>query len=270
MQWERANWGRTPLFFSLLRKNAPWIRHVFLVTDNQRPAWLTDGLAAELDITLVDHTVIFRDLESYLPTFSSRSIETVIHRIPGLSEQFLYLNNDVFLIKPIAYSDLFGESVVKPRGRVIFRVLKLRRKINQTLSIGKRGYCGYRGGPHNALSRFRVFTKAHAPLPLLRLQLAALFDLEFIHRNLSYSFREPSQIQPLNVFYNQGIRRCFVSLGVDDWAYLVPAEYCDTEVAPLLSSVNDDARVKTLCVQSLSDASSVKRQAILQFLSKLL
>ncbi|XP_058462083.1 N-acetylglucosamine-1-phosphotransferase subunits alpha/beta isoform X2 [Malaya genurostris] len=85
-----------------LEKFAPWIRHVYIVTNGQVPFWL------DLDNTkvhLVQHTDIVDD-DTVLPTFSSSAIETLIHRIPGLSENFLYLNDDIFLGAPLFPDDL--------------------------------------------------------------------------------------------------------------------------------------------------------------------
>ncbi|AXE23979.1 hypothetical protein C0216_11360 [Streptomyces globosus] len=73
--------------------HAPWIRHVFLVTDRQTPPWLAAGHPG---ITVVDHGDLFADAGS-LPVFNSHAIESQIHRIPGLSEHFLYFNDDIFL-----------------------------------------------------------------------------------------------------------------------------------------------------------------------------
>jgi hypothetical protein len=92
--------NRDELRYSLrsLHAFAPWIRHVFLVTDDQVPAWLdTSGT----DLTVVSHREIFGDT-GRLPTFNSQAIESRLHRIPGLSEHFLYLNDDVFLGRPVA------------------------------------------------------------------------------------------------------------------------------------------------------------------------
>ena len=80
---------------------APWVRHIFIITNGQIPAWLN------LDnprITLVTHEVctasrgttgrgyhlsvqeIFPN-KSHLPTFSSPAIEAHLHHIPGLSKR---------------------------------------------------------------------------------------------------------------------------------------------------------------------------------------
>jgi len=91
--------SRDELRYSLraLHAFAPWIRHVFLVTDDQVPAWLDTAHPA---VTVVSHREIFGDT-GRLPTFNSQAIESRLHRIPGLAEHFLYLNDDVFLGRPV-------------------------------------------------------------------------------------------------------------------------------------------------------------------------
>ena len=71
---------------------APWVRRVHLVTAGQTPAWL------DVDhpmINLVDHRDILP--AEALPTFNSQAIETGLHRVDGLAEHFVYLNDDVLL-----------------------------------------------------------------------------------------------------------------------------------------------------------------------------
>jgi hypothetical protein len=91
--------SRDELRYSLraLHAFAPWVRHVFLVTDDQVPAWLD---TTRPDLTVVSHREIFGDT-GRLPTFNSQAIESRLHRIPGLAEHFLYLNDDVFLGRPV-------------------------------------------------------------------------------------------------------------------------------------------------------------------------
>ncbi|MQS07196.1 sugar phosphotransferase [Streptomyces sp. IF17] len=86
--------SRDELRYSLrsLHQYAPWIRHVYLVTDRQVPSWLNTDHPG---LTVVDHREIFSDT-SLLPTFNSHAIESQLHHIEGLAEHFLYLNDDVF------------------------------------------------------------------------------------------------------------------------------------------------------------------------------
>lgn len=75
-----------------VEKYAPWVRNIYIVTNGQIPSWLN------LDhprMKIVTHEELFVN-KSHLPTFSSPAIETHIHRIPGLSKRFIYMNDDVF------------------------------------------------------------------------------------------------------------------------------------------------------------------------------
>jgi hypothetical protein len=85
---------------------APWIRRVFIVTDNQVPDWLDTSNSR---VEMVDHRDIF-DNKDHLPIFSSRAIELRLHHIKGLSERFLSFNDDFFLGRPTSVGDFFHES----------------------------------------------------------------------------------------------------------------------------------------------------------------
>ena len=89
-----------------LRLNAPWIRNIFVVTDNQVPV----DVESFDNVTLIDHTEIIP--EEYLPTFNSNVISLYLKFIPGLSNHFLYLNDDVFLGKPTEPSYFFDRNGV--------------------------------------------------------------------------------------------------------------------------------------------------------------
>lgn len=75
-----------------IEKNAPWIRNIYIVTDNQVPEWLD---TTNPRIKIINHTEIIP--REALPTFSSTSIEWCIDKIPGLSEHFLLANDDTFI-----------------------------------------------------------------------------------------------------------------------------------------------------------------------------
>ncbi|XP_075168953.1 N-acetylglucosamine-1-phosphate transferase subunits alpha and beta [Haematobia irritans] len=89
-----------------LEKFAPWIRHIYIITNGQIPKWL--DLTNE-KITIVPHEFLVSNLE-WLPIFSSSAIETFIHRIHNLSPRFIYLNDDIFLGSKIYPEDLYTES----------------------------------------------------------------------------------------------------------------------------------------------------------------
>lgn len=96
-----------------INRFAPWIRKIWIVTDSQRPAglekWTAENFENPIPMEVVDHKVIFRGYECLLPTFNSRAIETMVWRIPGLADRYLYFNDDMFLASPNAISDRFTE-----------------------------------------------------------------------------------------------------------------------------------------------------------------
>ena len=85
-----------------LEKYAPWIRKIFIVTDNQVPEWLD---TTHPKIQIVDHTEILP--AECLPCFNSVIIEHHLHKIPGLSEHFLYGNDDMYFNKPVTPDTFF-------------------------------------------------------------------------------------------------------------------------------------------------------------------
>ncbi|MER6530011.1 stealth family protein [Streptomyces sp. NPDC001508] len=85
-----------------LEMYAGFIRHVYLVTDSQIPDWLDPDAAG---LTVVDHRDILP--ADALPVFNSHAIESRLHHIPGLSEHYLYFNDDVFVNRPVRAEHFF-------------------------------------------------------------------------------------------------------------------------------------------------------------------
>ncbi|MGW4891671.1 stealth conserved region 3 domain-containing protein [Kitasatospora sp. NPDC004240] len=82
---------------------APWIRRIFLVTDDQVPDWLDTGRPG---LTVVPHRDLFAGSGAG-PVFNSHAIETRLHLIPDLAEHFLYFNDDMFLGRALVPEDFF-------------------------------------------------------------------------------------------------------------------------------------------------------------------
>lgn len=80
----------------------PFEGMIYLVTDAQVPSFLADCPR----LKIIDHREILD--AQYLPTFSSRAIESALHKIPGLSEHFVAFNDDVLLARPVQPEDFFG------------------------------------------------------------------------------------------------------------------------------------------------------------------
>lgn len=83
-------------WFRAVERYAPWVNKVFLITNGKFPDWINKD---NPKLVLVKH-------EDYmptdiLPTFNSCAIELYMHRIKGLSEHFVYFNDEMLLNGPI-------------------------------------------------------------------------------------------------------------------------------------------------------------------------
>jgi len=94
--------GTLKYWFRAVEKFAPWVRKVHFVTWGHLPEWL-DTSCKKLHI--VNHKD-YMPPES-LPTYNSRALEVNLHRIKGLAENFVYFNDDSFLLRPSMKSDFF-------------------------------------------------------------------------------------------------------------------------------------------------------------------
>lgn len=90
------------LRFSLrsVHRYANWVRRIHIVTDDQVPEWLDP---ADDRIRIVDHRELLGGSR-----FNSHAIESALHRIPGLAEHYLYLNDDVFFGRMAYPGDFFA------------------------------------------------------------------------------------------------------------------------------------------------------------------
>jgi hypothetical protein len=100
--------SRDELRYSLrsLDMYAPWVRNIYIVTDGQDPGFIDFDNER---IRLVDHREIAHDPLA-LPVFNSNAIISWLHRIPGLSEHYVYVNDDVFFGRDTNSSLLFTPS----------------------------------------------------------------------------------------------------------------------------------------------------------------
>lgn len=89
-------------WFRGVEKFAPWVNKIHFVTWGHLPTWLN---TEHPKLNIVYHKDFIP--EKYLPTFSTRPIELNFHRIKGLSEHFVYFNDDMFIIKPTKKENFF-------------------------------------------------------------------------------------------------------------------------------------------------------------------
>ena len=181
-----------------IANHAPWIGRIWIITDAQVPD--LSGLPADLvaRVVIVDHKTLFAGFEAALPTFNSLAIETLLWRVPGLAEHFVYFNDDVFLTGPLGPGDVFrdgapvlrgawvdhSEIAADPASRDDPALLNALTQINAATLAG--------------FTADRLFKAAHVVHPLRRSVLARLYDqlrAAFV-ANLGQRFRCVSQFLP--------------------------------------------------------------------------
>ncbi len=97
------DWDNFKYVFRGIDKFMPWVHKIYLITCGQVPDWMNKE--ADDRIVIVNHSDYIP--KEYLPTFSSHPIELNLHRIKELSEHFIYLNDDYFVINETSPEDFF-------------------------------------------------------------------------------------------------------------------------------------------------------------------
>jgi len=176
---------------------APWVRRIWIATDSPAPAWL----AEHPRVRLVRSEEFFAD-PSVLPVYNSQAVEAQLHRIEGLSEHFLYSNDDMFFGRPIGPAAFFS-----PGGITKF--------VEATTRIGLGEGHPERSGFENAArvnrkllrERFgRITTRhlEHCAAPLRR-SVAAELEREFpqeFARTAGSRFRAADNVSVTNSLYH--------------------------------------------------------------------
>ncbi|MFI6868404.1 stealth family protein [Nocardia sp. NPDC050406] len=180
-----------------VHKNAPWIRRIFIATDSPVPDWLADDPQVTI-VRALDH---FPDI-SGLPVFNSHAVECQLQHIEGLSEHFLYSNDDMFFARPVRPSMFFT-----PAG--ISRFIEADTRIGPGSNNERRSGFENAARVNRALLQQRfghVITRhlEHTPVPLRRSVLHEMereFAADFARTRTS-RFRAATDISVTNSLYH--------------------------------------------------------------------
>ncbi len=96
------DWDNLQYLFRGIDKFMPWVRKIHFVTYGHLPKWLN---VENKKLNIVNHKDYMAP--SCLPCFNSEALEINIHRISGLAENFIYFNDDQFLLQPLKSTDFF-------------------------------------------------------------------------------------------------------------------------------------------------------------------
>lgn len=119
------DWGLLRFLFRGIERYMPWVRMVHFVTWGHLPGWLNVN-CAKLNVVRHDDYIP----QAYLPTFSSHTIELNFHRIAGLAEQFVYFNDDQYVLRPTKACDFFANGLPRDIAALNVHPYKLSRPID--------------------------------------------------------------------------------------------------------------------------------------------
>jgi len=118
--WRWETNGEAKQCIKLIKRNAPFFRKIFLVMSGptQIPKWLEEVRAIEpkIPIEIMYHHQFYEN-KGNLPTYNSLSIEANMYRIPGLSEYFVYFNDDCFISNKVSVNDF-----IDPSGKLLIQL----------------------------------------------------------------------------------------------------------------------------------------------------
>lgn len=247
-----------------IRKFAPWVRNIYLVTDKQVPEFLTKEVQSRYKVTIVDHSEVFKSFEWALPTFSSRTIESVLWRIPNLAPRFIYFNDDFVITKHVQPTDFFRDGKVVLRGSwsSMTRYGWLRLKLNNLVSFAAKKLLGITRSMHLLLQiksaqlagfNDRYFRSPHVPHPIHTNTLRRFFceNRSLFEQNIQYQFRNTEQFSAIFLANHLEIKNNSAVLQNADDAMMINGEMDFLPVIKRkLEKISED-KVRFVCLQGL-------------------
>jgi hypothetical protein len=262
-------------------RNATFVKRIFIVTDNQNPnldEFIEKNFPEnKVPIVIIDHKEIFRENLQYLPVFNSLSIESCIHNIKDLSEEFLYFNDDFIILRPTSKENFFSNGKMIANGKwkksLNFKILRF---INKLIFLPNPVMDNYSLRTANLINIKNKFLQIrHVPHPQkisVREKLYNEFP-DILKDNLSYKFRSTKQHNPqcATYMYAENLNELIVKREAN-YIYLYPArknnqqKYIDSR----LEYFNNNKNVLFGCFQSLDQTNEEQREYIISWLKGIL
>ena len=199
--------GEIDLAIKSIIKFAPFVKNIFLVTDNQSPEAFDSlkSLAQKkgINLELVDHKVIFSGFEEYLPTFNSCSIISMVYNIPNLSEHFIIFNDDTLLMREATVEDFFinGEPIIRGEWQAFNENKTVRKSYHKFLNIlnipVKKDKISFKKLQQNSAKLAgmdKYVRRFHTPVSVRRSTLKNFFKEDsLLRKNIQHRFRSGDQ-----------------------------------------------------------------------------
>ena len=267
------DWDNLQYIFRAFEEFTPWVRKIHFVTWGHVPEWLN---TSHPKLNIVNHKD-YIDINN-LPVFNANPLEINLHNIPGISEQFVFFNDDFFLTAPIENERFFQnglpcDSLISNAlssssgvGHFVLNNLEaLNRHINrrEVLKKNRRKWFHYSYGMdmlrNLALlpwSRFTGFVDPHMPQPFLKSTFQEVWEKEseVLEETSASKFRSCSDVNQYLFRYWQLAKGNFVPISMRDTKYITMnmTNLRRGEVSAMIASpkytmicLNDDESIDT-------------------------
>lgn len=264
------DWDLFKYWFRAVETYAPWVHKVFLVTNGKNPDWINQD---NPKLVLVNHSDYMPS--NYLPTFNSCAIELNFHRIEGLSENFVYFNDDMYINAPVTPEYYFKgglpcdcnrESLlfaptwdpvnkfnIKPQIYCDIAILNFHFKRKDVVRKDKKKWIGPHIGLKGLLSylilsrfdRFENFAGRHNEQPMLKSIIKEIWDVEEYWMDRSCTrFRQDISLNPYIIRFWQFARNKFVPTKLSGCFYFTLGK---SDLSTVCNAILSD-KIKSICI----------------------
>ncbi|MGE6360059.1 capsular polysaccharide biosynthesis protein [Psychrobacter glacincola] len=200
-------------------KYVPFCRHIYIVTDQQQPALIEafaeQDICTKDKIRIIDHKDIFAGYEQFLPTFNTRSIESMLWNISDLSDYFIYMNDDFFFNQPAVITDFLDDDTIIIHGHWRKNTL-LQAKLQYRKSLQK--LSGKKVQPKHTIAQMlsakilgmnQFFEVHHYPHIVDKniLKNYLLHNPQLLMEQIQYKFRDVAQVNPITLMNHLKIQQ---------------------------------------------------------------
>ena len=263
------DWNTLKYVLRSIEKNAPWVNRIYLVTDNQKPYWLK---ANTNNLVVVDHKDFIPS--KYLPVFNANPIELNLHRINGLSEKFIYFNDDTVILNKIRPDYYFKNNLPCAsailnvhcawKSRIIYNIcfndagiINEHFDIKAVIKNSKPKWFNLKYGIKNNIQniilshcpRFPGFKQDHMPTPFLKKSFEELWNLEFeiLDKTSSHKFRSKDDVNQYLIKEYQIVSNAFTPSSICKKGVMVDFEK-DKNALKTLEKNLFNKRHLTMCI----------------------
>ncbi|MGB0777420.1 MAG: Stealth CR1 domain-containing protein [Flavobacteriaceae bacterium] len=257
-------------------KFASFVNKVFIVTYDQKPKYestIEKYFPERIDdIKIVDHKDLFGEYPEIYPTFNSESIETFLWKIPDLSENFVYFNDDLLLLRHIKVEDWFSNKGPVNLGKwklgKIFKYNKFKKRIEKGLDIPLNyTYRQYRGARFFGYKYVFLYL-GHCPRAFSKSILKELFEAnkETILKNAAHRFRVANSFSIISYFVAGQLKFTKTLPKFEKELYIDFSNKKSSYLKKKIQLLKNNTSKKYLCLQSLSNAN----ESIIQLVESIL